>query len=47
MPSQQRPTLLSDNAPSYVAGDLSDWLGSQGMKHTRGKPYHPLTQGKI
>lgn len=44
---QHRPRLLSDNGPSYVAGDLSDWLESQGMKHTRGKPYHPMTQGKI
>lgn len=46
-PPQHRPRLLSDNGPSYVAGDLSDWLESQGMKHTRGKPYHPMTQGKI
>ena len=42
-----RPRLLSDNGPSYVAADLSDWLKDQGMKHTRGKPYHPMTQGKI
>jgi transposase InsO family protein len=32
-PPEQRPRLLSDNGPSYVAGDLSDWLESQGMKH--------------
>ena len=43
----RRPRLLSDNGPSYVAGDLSDWLEGQGMRHTRGKPYHPMTQGKI
>ena len=43
----RRPRLLSDNGPSYVAGDLADWLESQGMRHTRGKPYHPMTQGKI
>jgi putative transposase len=43
----QRPRLLSDNGPSYLAADLSDWLDSQGMPHTRGKPYHPMTQGKI
>ena len=46
-PEQQRPRLLSDNGPSYVASELSDWLHSQGMEHTRGKPYHPMTQGKI
>lgn len=43
----RRPRLLSDNGPSYVANDLSEWLGEQGMRHTRGKPYHPMTQGKI
>ena len=43
----RRPRLLSDNGPSYVANDLSDWLESQGMRHTRGKSYHPMTQGKI
>jgi putative transposase len=46
-PPERRPRLLSDNGPSYVASDLSDWLQEQGMKHTRGKPYHPMTQGKI
>jgi putative transposase len=45
--ADRRPRLLSDNGPSYVASDLSDWLAEQGMKHTRGKPYHPMTQGKI
>jgi len=42
-----RPRLLSDNGPSYIAKDLADWLGDRDMKHTRGKPYHPMTQGKI
>ena len=46
-PRERRPRLLSDNGPSYIAGDLSHWLKDQGMKHTRGKPYHPMTQGKI
>ena len=43
----RRPRLLSDNGPSYVATELTDWLGEHGMSHTRGKPYHPMTQGKI
>ena len=44
---KKRPRLLSDNGPSYVAKDLAEWLDEQGMAHTRGKPYHPMTQGKI
>jgi transposase InsO family protein len=26
---------------------LADWLQDNGMTHTRGRPYHPMTQGKI
>ena len=47
LPINQRPRLLSDNGPSYVASDLAEWLDEHGMRHTRGKPYHPMTQGKI
>lgn len=42
-----RPRLLSDNGPSYISGDLAEYLEGKGMKHTRGAPYHPQTQGKI
>ncbi|KZK81621.1 Integrase core domain protein [Pseudovibrio sp. Ad46] len=42
-----RPRLLSDNGSSYVSSDLADWLETKGMKHVRGAPYHPQTQGKI
>ena len=42
-----RPRLLSDNGSSYVAGDLAKWLGDRNIKHLRGAPYHPMTQGKI
>ena len=46
-PLDQRPRLLSDNGPSYLAMELADWLEEHGMGHSRGKPYHPMTQGKI
>ena len=39
--------LLSDNGSSYVAGDLAAWLDKQNIKHVRGAPNHPMTQGKI
>ncbi len=42
-----RPRLLSDNGPSYISGDLAEWLEDQGMDHVRGAPHHPQTQGKI
>src|SRR5258705_9713652 len=47
LPVNRRSRLLSDNGPSYVASDLAEWLDEHGMRHTRGKPYHPMTQGKI
>jgi putative transposase len=42
-----KPKLLSDNGPSYIAGELSEWIEAQGMSHVRGAPLHPQTQGKI
>jgi len=47
LPKKQRPKLLSDNGPCYISSELRDWLEIHGMSHTRGKPYHPMTQGKI
>ena len=44
---RQRPRLLSDNGPCYIAGELADWLQDRDIAHTRGAPSHPQTQGKI
>ena len=41
------PRLLSDNGPSYLSAQLGSWPAEHGMTHTRGKPYHTITQGKI
>jgi transposase InsO family protein len=42
-----RPRLLSDNDPCYVSKALKECLEREGIAHTRGRPYHPMTQGKI
>ena len=42
-----KPRLLSDNGPSYIAAELSEWIEAQNMSHVRGAPLHPQTQGKI
>jgi transposase InsO family protein len=44
---RHRPRLLSDNGACFISNDLQDYLRDHGMSHTRGKPYHPQTQGKI
>ena len=47
VPVKHRPRLLSDNGPCYLSKELKEYLDRQGMEHTRGAPYHPMTQGKI
>jgi transposase InsO family protein len=42
----KRPRLLPDNGSGYIAGDLAKWLNDRNIKHLRGAPYHPMTQGK-
>lgn len=41
------PKLLSDNGSCYVSHELADYLSDRNMKHVRGRPLHPQTQGKI
>jgi len=41
------PRLLTDNGPCYVSAALKEYLEQEGIAHTRGRPYHPMTQGKI
>ena len=44
---KHRPRLLSDNGPCYIATELKEYLDHYGIRHIRGAPYHPMTQGKI
>jgi len=47
VPVRHRPRLLTDNGSAYISGDLREYLEGRGLTHTRGRPYHPMTQGKI
>lgn len=44
---EHRPRLLSDNGSCYLSKDLKLFLQDKHIEHTRGAPYHPMTQGKI
>jgi putative transposase len=44
---KHRPHLLSDNGPAYLSAQLADYLQAHGLRHTRGQPFHPMTQAKI
>jgi len=43
----RRPRILSDNGPCYVSAALKEYLEQEGIAHTRSRPFHPMTQGKI
>lgn len=43
----EKPKLLSDNGSCYIANDFKAYLESQDIRHLRGRPNHPQTQGKI
>lgn len=47
MPNKARPKLLSDNGSCYISHELAEYLEDKNMKHVRGRPLHPQTQGKI
>jgi putative transposase len=42
-----RPRLLSDNGAAFVSDELAEYLDHYHLRHIRGAPYHPQTQGKI
>ena len=44
---KQKARLLSDNGPVTTSGELAKYLKDNNMMHTRGRPYHPQTQGKM
>ena len=47
VPEKSRPKLLSDNGSCYISNELAQYLEDKDMKHVRGRPLHPQTQGKI
>lgn len=40
-------SILSDNGPCYIAGELAEYIEARKMSHVRGAPFHPQTQCKI
>jgi putative transposase len=44
---RHKPRLLSYNGPCYLSKDLKQYLEGKEIDHTRSRPYHPMTQGKI
>lgn len=43
----ERPRLITDNGPQFVARDFKDYLRICGMQHARTSPAHPQSNGKL
>jgi putative transposase len=45
--SPERPRIISDNGPQFIARDFKEFIRISGMDHVRTSPYYPQSNGKI
>jgi putative transposase len=43
----ERPRIISDNGPQFIARDFKQFICLAGMTHVRTSPYYPQSNGKI
>ena len=43
----ERPRIISDNGPQFVAKDFKEFIRLCGMTHVKTSPYYPQSNGKI
>jgi putative transposase len=43
----QKPRIISDNGPQFIAKDFKEFIRIAGMTHVRTSPYYPQSNGKI
>jgi hypothetical protein len=43
---RHKPRLLSDNGPSYIAGELAEWIRAQGMSMRAARPSIPRPKAR-
>jgi transposase InsO family protein len=43
----ERPRIISDNGPQFIARDFKEFIRICGMTHVRTSPYYPQSNGKI
>ena len=42
----QKPRIISDNGPQFIARDFKEFIRISGMTHVRTSPYYPQSNGK-
>jgi putative transposase len=45
--SGERPRIISDNGPQFVAKDFKEFIRVCGMTHVRTSPFYPQSNGKM
>lgn len=43
----EKPRVISDNGPQFIANDFKKFIRLVGMTHVRTSPYYPQSNGKI
>jgi putative transposase len=43
----EKPRIISDNGPQFIAKDFKEFIRITGMTHVRTSPYYPQSNGKI
>jgi putative transposase len=43
----EKPRIISDNGPQFIARDFKDFIRLTGMTHVRTSPYYPQSNGKL
>ncbi len=47
MHPNERPRVISDNGPQFIAKDFKEFIRIIGMTHVRTSPYYPQSNGKL
>jgi transposase InsO family protein len=43
----ERPRIITDNGPQFIAKDFKEFIRIAGMTHVKTSPYYPQSNGKI
>jgi transposase InsO family protein len=43
----EKPRIISDNGPQFIAKDFKEFIRITGMTHVRTSPYYPQSNGKL